>query len=247
MLVEVFKISCRFAAQVSRDPLGHAQLTSDSGKHVMGRTFRENIPNLSDDEVMKYITDRRRYVIEAVEVAIAELAKRGKALSSTEINEIRADMRDIEEKRKEGYDDTNIRISEAYGVHAVARGTSLPRNPFVLMIIFLSRWYLRRRWRDMSYEVALMVPPALVFFNLLALSRLFGFDLDVFSHCSDTSALGKIQFGLTYGLPAYVVMRVVAPKDKVLLFVSDQDSATLGGLIFGGYLILSVVFLVLVR
>jgi hypothetical protein len=200
----------------------------------MRKTFREIIPTQSDDEVMVYITDRRRYVPEAVEAAIAELARRGKPLPSASVDEIRADMKDIERKRKEDSDDIDKRISEA-------------RNPFVFVIVFLCRWYLRRGERNSSYDVALMVLAFVPFMNLLALSRMFGFELDMFGNTANPSMWDKMRFGLLYILPWYVVMRVLAPKEKVLSLVADQDAGTLGGLILGGYTILSIIFLVIVR
>ena len=213
----------------------------------MRKTFREIIPTQSDDEVMAYITDRRRYVPEAVEAAIAELARRGKPLASASVDEIRADMRDIERKRKEEADDIDKRISEAYGPAALVPASSFPRNPFVFVIVFLCRWYLRRGERNTSYDVALMVLALFPFMNLLALSRMLGFELDMFGDTANPSLWDKVRFGLLHILPWYIVMRVLAPKEKVLSLVADQDAGTLGGLILGGYTILSVILLVLVR
>ena len=213
----------------------------------MRQTFREIIPTQSDDEVMVYITDRRRYVPEAVEAAIAELARRGKPLASASVDEIRADMREIVRKRKEESDNIDNRISEAYGPAALVPAPSLPRNPFVFVIVFLCRWYLRRGERSASYDGALMVLALIPFMNLLALSRMLGFELDIFGNTANPSMWDKVRFGLLYILPWYIVMRVLAPKEKVLSIVADQDAGTLGGLILGGYAILSIVFLVIVR
>lgn len=53
-------------------------------------SFFSRIPTLSDDELLNYITNYSRYKIEAVQLAIVELQKRGIILSDDELSNIEA-------------------------------------------------------------------------------------------------------------------------------------------------------------
>lgn len=56
-------------------------------------TFYSRIPSLSDDELFIYITHYSRYKIEAVQLAITELQRRGFKLSDDELTKIEAFFR----------------------------------------------------------------------------------------------------------------------------------------------------------
>ena len=62
-------------------------------KHIMNPqndNFYSRIPTLSNDELLNYIANCSRYKIEAVQLAIAELQKRGFILSDDELSKIEA-------------------------------------------------------------------------------------------------------------------------------------------------------------
>jgi hypothetical protein len=53
-------------------------------------SFYSRIPTLSDDELLGYITHHSRYKMEAVQLAVAELRKRGIIISDDELAKIEA-------------------------------------------------------------------------------------------------------------------------------------------------------------
>jgi hypothetical protein len=59
----------------------------------MAETFQTRIPTLSNSELQEYLRNYSRFEHEAVEAALAELRKRGHAISDDEINAIRAGIR----------------------------------------------------------------------------------------------------------------------------------------------------------
>jgi hypothetical protein len=67
----------------------------------MADTFHTRIPTLSDSELEEYLRNHSRYELEAVEIAAAELKKRGHDLSRAQIDAISASIqeRDIAEGR----------------------------------------------------------------------------------------------------------------------------------------------------
>lgn len=74
----------------------------------MAESFYTIIPTQTDEEVREYIVNRRKYVPEAVEIAIAELTKRGKGLSEEELSSIRGDVAAIETERKKSSDNSSF-------------------------------------------------------------------------------------------------------------------------------------------
>ena len=131
----------------------------------MGRGFRDIIPTQSDDEVREVILNRQKFVPEAVEVAIAELARRGKGLAETEIAEIRADLIRIEASRKAEREGSGSQTEWLKGGRVIEDSFLVFRNPFLPIILFLYRFFSRRDSSDSSYYRSVLIVVAILALN----------------------------------------------------------------------------------
>jgi len=59
---------------------------------AMTDSFLSRIPNLLDEQLGEYVRNPRSYRLEAVEAALAELARRGRPVSDEDLRRIRADL-----------------------------------------------------------------------------------------------------------------------------------------------------------
>ncbi|MEJ2637077.1 MAG: hypothetical protein P8184_17540 [Calditrichia bacterium] len=66
----------------------------------MAKSLQEHVKELSDTELSKYITDHKRYRIEAVETALDELRRRGRYISDSELAAMRDAIKQKEAERK---------------------------------------------------------------------------------------------------------------------------------------------------
>lgn len=80
----------------AREPVDYTKAASRMAEQIMAETFHTRIPSLSDSRLEDYRRNYSSYESGAVELALAELQKRGHFISAAEIDAIRAgiDARD---------------------------------------------------------------------------------------------------------------------------------------------------------
>lgn len=111
------------------------------------------------------------------------------------------------------------------------------------IVYLFYRYYNKGSTQSIAYESSLLAILSLLFVNLLAIANFFELSMD-FGNGQRRISLYLIML-FCYVLPGYLLLRFIFPKKEIVEFDKSKN-ISIHGWILLGYILLSVLLLVLV-